>query len=142
MEEGKRLFTVEEANALIPKLELIMGKLQRHALVLREQVSELSQLTGQQADELTTAQILELRPQLSSVVEELEALLGEIEACGGELKGVDLGLVDFPAEREGELILLCWQYGEKEIDYYHTFEAGFAGRKPLAPGQERPKALQ
>lgn len=142
MEDGKRLFTVEEANALIPKLELIMGKLQRHALVLREQVSELSQLTGQQADELTTAQILELRPQLSSVVEELEALLGEIEACGGELKGVDLGLVDFPAEREGEFILLCWQYGEKEIDYYHSFEAGFAGRKPLAPGQERPKALQ
>ena len=142
MEDGKRLFTVEEANALMPKLELIMGKLQRHALVLREQVSELSQLTGQQADELTTAQILELRPQLSSVVEELEALLGEIEACGGELKGVDLGLVDFPAEREGEFILLCWQYGEKEIDYYHSFEAGFAGRKPLAPGQERPKALQ
>lgn len=142
MEEGRRLFTVEEANALIPRLELIMGKLQRHALVLREQVGELARLTGQEPETLTTAQIIELRPQLSMVVEELEALLSEIEACGGELKGIDLGLVDFPAEREGEIVLLCWQYGEKEIDYYHSFEAGFGGRKPLDPGQERPKPLQ
>jgi hypothetical protein len=130
---SKRLFTVEEANTLIPRLEFIMGKLQRNGLALREQVGELARVTGQSPESLTTAQILELRPQLGTIVEELEALLGEIEACGGELKGLDLGLVDFPAEIDGELVLLCWQYGEKEIGYYHSFEAGFAGRKPLDP---------
>jgi hypothetical protein len=139
---SKRLFTVEEANTLIPRLELIMGKLQRNGLALREQVGELARVTGQSPESLTTAHILELRPQLATVVEETEALLGEIEACGGELKGLDLGLVDFPAEIDGELVLLCWQYGEKEIGYYHSFEAGFAGRKALDPNSRRQGPLQ
>lgn len=139
---SKRLFTVEEANTLIPRLEFIMERLQRNGLTLREQVGELARVTGQSPESLTTAHILELRPQLGTIVEELEALLGEIEACGGELKGLDLGLVDFPAEIDGEIVLLCWQYGEKEIGYYHSFETGFAGRKPLDPNSKRPGPLQ
>ncbi len=139
---SRRLFTVEEANTLIPRLEFIMGKLQRNGLALREQVGELARVTGQAPESLTTADILELRPQLGMIVKELEALLGEIEACGGELKGLDLGLVDFPAEIGGEIVLLCWQYGEKEIGYYHSFEAGFAGRKPLDPDSKRQGPLQ
>jgi hypothetical protein len=141
-EVGDRLFTVDEANALIPKLELIMGKLQRHSLVLREQVGEVARVTGQDPDDVTTTQVLDLRPELRSVVEELETLLGEIDACGAHLKGLDLGLVDFPAEMEGEVVLLCWQYGEKEIEYYHPFDGGFAARKPLDPSRERPRQLQ
>lgn len=136
------LFTVEEANALIPRLEGIMGKLQRQGLALREQLAELARQTGQSLEELTTPQILELRPQLHPVLQELEALLGEIDACGGQMKGLDLGLVDFPAELGGEIVLLCWQFGEKEISYYHSLEGGFAGRKLLSPKAERPKYLQ
>jgi hypothetical protein len=136
------LFTIDEANALIPRLEIIMGKLQRHGLELREQVSELAREIGQSIENITTVQILELRPHLYPVIEELEGLLGEIESYGGELKGLDLGLVDFPAEIEGERVLLCWQYGEKEVGFYHTVESGFAGRKPLAHGSSRPKLLQ
>ena len=139
---SERLFTVHEANALIPKLELVMGQLQRHGVTLSAQIEEVARATGQAPETLTTAQLIELRPALAPVIEELETLLAEIEACGGELKGLDLGLVDFPTEIDGEVVLLCWQYGEKEIDYYHSFEAGFGGRKPLDPGQERPKPLQ
>jgi len=138
----ERLFTVHEANALIPKLEIIMGQLQRHGMRLREEVAELARTTGQDADSVTTAHILELRPHLGPVVEELEGLLAEIDACGGQMKGLDLGLVDFPCELEGEVVLLCWQYGEKEITHYHTLEGGFSGRKPLRRRVERPKYLQ
>jgi len=138
----ERLFTVSEANALIPKLEIIMSQVQRHGLRLREEVADLARSTGQEADNLTTAHILELRPHLRPVVEELEGLLAEIDACGGHMKGLDLGLVDFPAELEGQVVLLCWQYGEKEIAYYHTLEAGFSGRMPLHRRVERPKYLQ
>ena len=139
---SEQLFTVEEANALIPKLELIMAKLQRHSLVLRQEVSDVAHTLGEHPDRLTTAQILEARPQLRSVVEELQTLLAEIEACGGQLKGLDLGLVDFPTELEGEVVLLCWQYGEKEIAYYHTLDDGFTGRKPLDPDRQRSEQLQ
>ena len=139
---GERLFTVREANALIPKLELIMERLQRHTHVLREGVAELAAVTGEPADDLTMAQIVELRPDLGPVITEMEELLSEIEACGGRFKGLDLGLVDFPAEINGEVVLLCWQYGEKEISHYHTAEGGFASRKPLRPGTPPSRYLQ
>jgi hypothetical protein len=139
---SRRLFTVEKANALIPRLEIFMGKLQRHGLALREQLAELARQTGQAPDDLSMGQILELRPQLQPLVEELQTLLDEIDACGGQMKGLDLGLVDFPAEIDGEIVLLCWQYGEKEIAYYHSLEGGFAGRKPLSPTADRSKSLQ
>jgi hypothetical protein len=127
-----RLFTLQEANALIPKLELIMSQLQRHGATLSTQIAEVARATGDPPHTLTTAQLLELRPALSPVIEAIERLLDEIDACGGEFKGLDLGLVDFPAEIDGEVVLLCWQYGEKEIAYYHPHDAGFAGRKPLS----------
>lgn len=138
----ERLFTVNEVNAMIPSLEMIMGKLQRHGLALREQVIELARTTGQAAEEITTAQILELRPHLHPIVGELDALLHQIESHGGDLKGIDLGLVDFLAEFEGEIVLLCWQFGEKEVGYYHSLEGGFTGRKPLDPKAGRAKYLQ
>lgn len=139
---GNRLFTVREANALIPKLELIMERLQRHTHLLREGVTELAAATGAPADDLTIAQIVELRPDLQPIIAEMEGLLSEIEDCGGQFKGLDLGLVDFPAEIDGEVVLLCWQYGEKEISHYHTADSGFASRKPLRAGAARPRYLQ
>lgn len=139
---GERLFSVRAANALIPKLEYIMEHLQRHAAMLRDGVAELARVTGEPADDLTMAQIVELRPSLRPVIAEVEALLAEIKDCGGQFKGLDLGLVDFPAEIDGEVVLLCWQYGEKEITHYHTAAAGFAGRKPLDPAGPRSRYLQ
>jgi hypothetical protein len=138
----ERLFTIEEANALIPRLEVLMGKLQRQGLDFRQRLQDLAHQTGQAPEDLTTAQILELRPELQPVLEELDALLGEIESHGVQLKGLDLGLIDFPAEVDDEVVLLCWQYGEKELAYYHSIEAGFAGRKPLHPHADSPKTLQ
>lgn len=49
----------------------------------------------------------------------------------GQVKGLDLGLVDFPSQRDGELVLLCWQFGEREVRDYHLTDEGFAGRKLL-----------
>ena len=138
----QRLFTVDEANALIPKLEIIMGRLQRQGLNFRQEVEELVHQTKGAEDELSTAQIIELRPHLQPLVEEIEVLLEQLDSLGVEMKGLDLGLIDFPAEIEGEVVLLCWQFGEKEVGYYHTLEAGFAGRKPLHPNAERPRILQ
>jgi len=61
----------------------------------------------------------------------MRALVEEIEALGAEVKDLELGLVDFPAERDGETVLLCWRVGEDEIAYWHGLEEGFAGRRPL-----------
>ena len=57
--------------------------------------------------------------------------LEEIRRMGGDVKDLDLGLVDFPGKRGNDDILLCWRLGEKRIEYWHTVEGGFANRRRL-----------
>lgn len=63
---------------------------------------------------------------------EVGKLTTELNDIGVQLKDYTRGLIDFPCMREGRVVLLCWQLGEKEeIEWWHEVEAGFAGRQPL-----------
>jgi hypothetical protein len=61
----------------------------------------------------------------------LQDMIAELDATGAEIKGIDEGLVDFPAEREDRIVYLCWRLGEDTIAYWHELNAGFSGRQPL-----------
>ncbi|MFN8543293.1 MAG: DUF2203 domain-containing protein [Candidatus Binatia bacterium] len=137
----EKLFTVEEANALVPRLSMLVGRLQQGAIRLGEQMQDIAAAEGVDVAALTTAEIVRRFPQASGVIEELDELLHEIERSGATLKDMQLGLVDFPAERGGERVLLCWQFGEPEVAYWHHVSDGFGGRKPLPTGG-RPPQLQ
>ena len=136
-----RLFSLEEANALIPKLELIMERMQRRGIELRAAIEALAREGSVPIHDIEVSELLERRPELGGLVQELEELIGEIEGFGGQFKGLELGLVDFPSEIEGQIGLLCWQYGEKEITHWHPLETGFDGRQPL-PKTARRSYLQ
>jgi len=123
-----RRFTIEEANALIPRLEMLMERLQRSVLAVRTAVHDAEAVSEVQ----TTVDVLRVRPELAPYVSEIEETVAEIEQLGCQFKGIDLGLVDFPAEVEGRQVLLCWQYGEKSIGFWHAMDEGFAGRRALA----------
>ena len=86
---------------------------------------------GVLVDALTMEDIMTRRPELAGVADEIRKLVCEIEEYEVQFKGLDLGLVDFPAEVDGNVALLCWQYGEKEITHWHSLEGGFASRQPL-----------
>jgi len=130
------LFSLEEANALIPKLELIMERMQRRGIELRVAIEALAREGSMPMQDIEVSELLKRRPELGGLVQELEELIGEIEQFGGQFKGLELGLVDFPSEIDGQIGLLCWQYGEKEITHWHPLETGFDGRQPL------PKAVR
>jgi hypothetical protein len=138
----EQLFTIEEANALIPKLEIIMARLQQLTVHLRNEVADIALKSGTALEDLRASGIVKARPDLDAALQEARKLIDDIGACGGQLKGVDLGLVDFPSELHGEAVLLCWQFGEKEIAYYHAADAGFSGRRPLDPDAEPRRQLQ
>jgi len=138
---SQRRFTLEQANALIPQLEIIMGKLLQHRATLAKAITEMASNLGVEPESLTVPQILELRPALHELMEEGQQLIEHIERLGVEVKGLDLGLVDFPSDLNGELVLLCWQFGEQEITHYHTLDGGFAGRRSLDLVYTKPRYL-
>jgi hypothetical protein len=139
--EDGRLFSVDEVDELIPRLELIIEKLQRNARELRRSFELLAEERHCGVAELDVPDLLRRWPEKRAVLQELEELVGEIGECGGQFKGIDLGLVDFPAEIDGQVVLLCWQYGEKEVAHWHSMEGGFAARRPL-PREARATYLQ
>src|SRR4051794_35414614 len=124
-----KIFTVQEANALLPNVRTIVGKIQReHRRIsrYREEAKKAADAAerggGGFVDGVAYAAILT----------ELTTQLTELEALGVQLKDFDRGLVDFPSLRDGRVVLLCWQIGEgDELEWWHDVDAGFAGRTPL-----------
>jgi hypothetical protein len=73
--------------------------------------------------------------EAAEMIESEAAAIGKcadlIDAAGAQIKSLEEGLLDFPALRGDEVVLLCWKLGEEEIGYWHGVDEGFAGRKPL-----------
>jgi len=138
MGDAKRHFTVAEANALIPALEVRFGKVVQLRAQLRTAYDALVA-----AGETPTAETLErrdgpddlrkLRGRFRALLEALTDELAAVEGLGVAVKDLDLGLCDFLGEREGREVWLCWQYGEKSIAFWHELGEGFGGRHPLTP---------
>jgi len=138
-----KLFTLAEANALIPQMELTMERMQRLGLKVRAEIEALARERGEEMlPELSMQQVLRLQPSLRPLFEELAQAVQDIEKHGCSFKGLELGLVDFPTQFEDEVVELCWQYGEKEITFYHRCDEGFAGRQPLNPQRRKPQYYQ
>ena len=71
---------------------------------------------------------------LSNMVQDFEkfdALIHQIQATDVLIKDINLGLLDFPALKDGREVYLCWQYGEEDIAFWHEIEAGYAGRQSI-----------
>ena len=69
--------------------------------------------------------------EFAAAAAELELCVEQLDALGVQVKDADTGLVDFPALRHGEEVLLCWQAGEDAVEWWHHPESGFAGRAPI-----------
>jgi hypothetical protein len=132
--DDERLFSIADVNALVPRLQSLIERLQSHARRLNEERWAL----GTEREHPSIVDLVRERPAARLLVEEMDAIVTEIESLGGQLKDPTLGLVDFPAKHQGEEVLLCWQYGEPEVAYWHREDEGFAGRKLLPGVGQRP----
>jgi hypothetical protein len=133
----ERLFTAAEVNRLVPSLGALLERLQRCALALHAEREAYGGAT--KVEDVAT--LVRARPLARRLVEDMDAIVAEIDAMGGQLKDLALGLVDFPAEIGGEKVSLCWQFGEPEVAFWHRGGEGFAGRRRL-PGRHQRPALQ
>ncbi len=132
---SERTFTLDEAQSLLPVLESLL----RTAIEAKKIVDEVE--AEQQALMhrifLNGGMFLDIVPLARRKAERAKAeqrakdALAEIDSIGVQVKDLDMGLLDFPCEVEGQIILLCWKLGEKSITHWHGVQEGFAGRKPI-----------
>lgn len=124
-----KLFTVSEANGLLPTVRGILKKIQRaHKKVssYHEAAKMAAEGAGQGGGGFGDG------VRYATLLVELTSQTSELEALGVQLKDFDRGLVDFPSLREGRVVLLCWQVGEgDEVEWWHDVEDGFGGRTPI-----------
>jgi hypothetical protein len=123
-----KLFTAEEANELIPRLEVMVRKLHAYAKQARERASQALDQGTPPSDLETLARS---DPVLRAAMREMSKAAEQIQGFGCFLKDIDLGLVDFPGEVDGETVFLCWQYGEPQVVAWHPIDQGFGSRRPL-----------
>lgn len=135
----KKLFTVEEANRMLPLVSSIVKDIVTLSTDLLERRRRLHEL-AQRADgmpgssESATAHDEELRLMEQQLVEDTEQLTSytdELTQLGVEMKNAVEGVVDFPTLMDDRVVYLCWKHGETAISHWHELDAGFAGRCTL-----------
>jgi hypothetical protein len=129
-----RLFTPAEANSALAEVRPAAERL----VALRERMRELERTQGElvtaiggngggyAASDLNSAQ-----GELTGLADAAAACVERLEELGASVKDFDLGLLDFPALRDDEVVELCWHAGEERVAYWHRIGEGYAGRKPI-----------
>ena len=127
-------FTPEEANAALAELRPVVERMVEHRRKLtaaqKLQIELVTRIAGNGGD-MMPSDLREAAETIQSEASGIAECADEINAAGAEIKSLEEGLLDFPARRGDEDVLLCWKLGEDEIRYWHGVDEGFGGRKPL-----------
>jgi hypothetical protein len=130
----ERLFTPDDANAALEELRPVAERMvdRRRALVAaqRRQAELVARIAGNGSD-ISPGEVRAAAEEVVDTAESVAECVLRINEAGVQVKDLDEGLLDFPAERDGADILLCWKVGEPEVAFWHGADEGFAGRKPL-----------
>ena len=132
---SRKLFSVEEANALLPQIESLLLRLLRKKEMMDRRHDEffMNELLQEAAPQRTAAASLSGlgAREVDEGLSELEADLAALRALGCILRNLDAGWVEFPANHQGQAIYLCWKKGESAIGFYRPTDAPFTARLPL-----------
>jgi hypothetical protein len=132
---AERYFSPADVEALIPVLTQIMEgvmKTQAEVAVLQDRINrERRRITLSGGGVIDRQAWRAEQTDLEVLTRRVQDGLSRILALGGVPKDLGLGLVDFPHRRAGEVVNLCWKFGEREVRFWHGLDEGYAGRKPL-----------
>jgi hypothetical protein len=129
-----RHFTVEEANESLPAVRPLVERMVEHRRALNAALERQERLTatiGGNGGAISPQEMAEVQAEIENEATGIAHCINGLQELGVLVKDLDMGLVDFPALRQGEEVLLCWRLGEDEVGYWHGLEEGFAGRKEL-----------
>ena len=126
-------FSVNDANKILP---LVIKKFNYAKKAKAEVMKMEQQLTSEMTPTTSLEEYTIIKRKLNSSITKFYQSIEDLENTGVSLKGLDKGLLDFPAKRFDEEIWLCWKEGETEIKFWHEKDTGFTGRKPVSVSNE------
>ncbi|HVH52538.1 MAG TPA: DUF2203 domain-containing protein [Actinomycetota bacterium] len=122
--DAERIYTVEEAEASLPELRVVLDRVRSNRQVI---LRAAERIRGQVAVDGGGYEGTDYWEATASLKADIEAL-AERDIL---LRDPETGLIDFPGERDGRRVYLCWQLGEDHVSHWHDLDSGFGGRKPL-----------
>jgi len=123
---NNKYFTLEEVNSTIPYVSLIINDI----VYKRKRMIELKRAIRYTQDRVVDISYFkDLQFDLKAISKEISHHLEELEQVGCYLKDFELGLADFPSVINNKVVFLTYQYGEKEINYWHELTEGADSRK-------------
>ncbi len=130
-----RSFTLDEAQSLLPVLESLLRTAIDGKKLIETVDAELQDLAHKVFLSggllVNIVQVARRKAEREKTIQRVKDTLAEIDATGVQVKDLDIGLLDFPCQVEGRIVLLCWKLGEQGITHWHDTSEGFAGRKPI-----------
>jgi len=126
-------FSLNDANEILP---LVIKKFNYAKKAKAEVMKMEQQLTSEVTPTTSLEEYTVIKRKLNSSITKFYQSIEDLENTGVSLKGLDEGLLDFPAKRFDEEIWLCWKEGETEIKFWHEKDTGFMGRKPISVSNE------
>ena len=126
-------FSITDANKILPT---VIKKFNYSKMLKNEIIKMEKQMSLDLTSKTSMEDYIILKQKLNRKVTEFYQSIEDLESLGVVLKGLEQGLLDFPAKRFDEEIWLCWKEGETEIKFWHEKNSGFMGRKPISVSNE------
>ena len=126
-------FSISAANKILPS---VIKKFSYSKMLKNEIIKMEKQMSLDLTSKTSMEDYIILKQKLNRGVTEFYQSVEDLESLGVVLKGLEQGLLDFPAKRFDEEIWLCWKEGETEIKFWHEKDSGFMGRKPISVSNE------
>ena len=141
-----KVFTVEEANQLIARLETLLKDMRalRNKVISLEVEIDALELVSDKDEEGNAPALNRKVEEYTRTVKRFYSRVDDIHETGCFIKDIDLGLIDFYTMYKGRVVYLCWKLGEPEVGHWHETGLGFSSRQPISrkdfdPGHGHPE---
>jgi hypothetical protein len=130
MPAARRTYTIDEANALIPQVRAVLLQLAVQQRRLDASHAEMHRQLDADGDPDSAVAAGRQEAETADIREGMRTLLQHLSEMSVELRDLELGLVDFPAERDGAPVWLCWRLADARVAFWHPTDEGYATRRP------------
>ena len=130
MAAPRRSYTIEEANALIPQVRALLLQLAVEQRRLEATHAEMHRLLAGNGDPFSSQGASRFEREAAEIGEGMRSLASMLADLGIQVRDAEMGLVDFPGERDGQAVWLCWRLADPQVAFWHGTDEGYATRKP------------